>query len=730
MCSKRFSSFVPHAGESLVVGLEQVPVAETRKPHCRASCRQISDCPAKQGFSRAAQTDDAEGVGLASTETEAELREDWEPSLEFDERRKSPTNTAAITAKTPTNTSPVVFFLVTTLVTYVASVYLSSLESERCFLREFITMASPQFPEPPPSMPDTSLEEADRLVAKLVSKKEAWVRTGIPERIRLLERCIEAMTDVASEWVEAAARAKGLAHDSPQVGEEWLGGPVTVVRNLRLLIGALKQNGRPKPPKIRVHDNGQVIAKVFPTSLLEGAMFAGFTAEVWMEPGKHGSQGRIYREKEVGNYGSGGVALVLGAGNVASIGPMDALYKLFVEDEVVILKTNPVNDYLGPYIERGFRPLVADGWMVMVYGGAEVGQHLTQHPSVDSIHITGSDRTHDAIVWGSDPEEQQRRKDSNEPLNTKPISSELGCVTPVWIVPGPWTEEELDYQARHVASMVANNGSFNCNAAKVVITAKHWPLKEAFLAKLHEKLRKFPPRKAYYPGATQRFHAFLEQYPQAEKLQEEHEGVVPWTVLPGIRPSKEEYALTHEAFCGVVAEVELDVMHAPEFLEQATRVSNEEVWGTLSMMMLVHPETQRQFGDDVEKAIEQLRYGGIGVNVWAGVIYGLVTPTWGAFPGHTLHDIQSGRGVVHNTFLFDHPQKSVVRAPFHIKPTPAWFADHKTQARLGKALTKFEANPSWLKAPPVIAAAFKGLSYKGVSHAEHATPFSTAHSSA
>ena len=40
------------------------------------------------------------------------------------------------------------------------------------------------------------------------------------------------------------------------------------------------------------------------------------------------------------------------------------------------------------------------------------------------------------------------------------------------------------------------------------------------------------------------------------------------------------------------------------------------------------------------------------------------------FPGHTLEDIQSGRGVVHNAFLFDHPQKSVVYLPLRIKPTP------------------------------------------------------------
>ena len=39
----------------------------------------------------------------------------------------------------------------------------------------------------------------------------------------------------------------------------------------------------------------------------------------------------------------GGVSLVLGAGNQGSVVAGDILYKLIHEDEVVIVKTNPVN---------------------------------------------------------------------------------------------------------------------------------------------------------------------------------------------------------------------------------------------------------------------------------------------------------------------------------------------------------------------------------------------------
>ena len=46
----------------------------------------------------------------------------------------------------------------------------------------------------------------------------------------------------------------------------------------------------------------------------------------------------------------GGVSLILGAGNVSSIPPMDVFSKLFVEGLVCLLKMNPVNAYMGPFL--------------------------------------------------------------------------------------------------------------------------------------------------------------------------------------------------------------------------------------------------------------------------------------------------------------------------------------------------------------------------------------------
>lgn len=62
-------------------------------------------------------------------------------------------------------------------------------------------------------------------------------------------------------------------------------------------------------------------------------------------------QGGLYRTKARGVKSPGGVSLVLGAGNQASVVSSDILFKLMHEDEVVVVKTNPINEYIGRHLE-------------------------------------------------------------------------------------------------------------------------------------------------------------------------------------------------------------------------------------------------------------------------------------------------------------------------------------------------------------------------------------------
>ena len=221
---------------------------------------------------------------------------------------------------------------------------------------------------------------------------------------------------------------------------------------------------------------------------------------------------------------------------------------------------------------RAFAPLVDAGFLEVVYGGAEQGAFLVNHPTVKSIHLTGSAATYDAIVWGpGEPkvtpgaahcplcvvaalrQNAQRRAElmsaplqshglpdarmhgerlvgagtsvsclcqvpptaaallqlcpswhrglppsparavpplisypalllqTGTPALTKPVAAELGCVTPCIVVPGRWTQRDLEYHADNIVSAKSHNCGHNCLAAEVIITAKDWPQREAFL---------------------------------------------------------------------------------------------------------------------------------------------------------------------------------------------------------------------------------------------------------
>ena len=49
-------------------------------------------------------------------------------------------------------------------------------------------------------------------------------------------------------------------------------------------------------------------------------------------------------------------------------------------------------------------------------------------------------------------EEATVRKAAGDPLLTKPITSELGGVSPTIVVPGRWSKRDLAYQAEHVVT--------------------------------------------------------------------------------------------------------------------------------------------------------------------------------------------------------------------------------------------------------------------------------------
>ncbi len=508
----------------------------------------------------------------------------------------------------------------------------------------------------------------------------------LAQRIGWLRQMRRDTYAVAQEWVGLSCTAKQIDSKGAIAAEEWLAGPMSVLRHLGLLQKTLEHLLKTDSPLLNDDElerrSDSWVANVFPRGWVDPLLFSGYRAEIRFLKKESPSSIRdnMARSYFEDNGEWVGCCVVLGAGNVSSIGLQDVLNKVFCENYKCVLKLNPVNDYLGEIYEQAFRVLIDAKVLEIVHGGAEVGARLVHDVATTAVHITGSSRVHDAIVHG-DP-----------PLD-KPITSELGCVTPIMIVPGKWSQRQLRYQAVNVASMLVNNASFNCNAAKVLVTAKGWPQRKVFLDALRCVLAKTETRFAYYPGAEQRHADFCAVYPDAVVSSDSvPQGHLPWVLASGLDANvATQIAFTDEAWCGVLAEVPLAVETPADFLSSAPEFCNQHLFGNLSCGIIIDAATRRSVSDAYEHAIDQLRYGAVAVNAWPAVVYALGVTPWGAYPENTLGAISSGLGFVHNTRMFDGIEKCVLEAPFRSMIYPPWMVDHQRPLAVAKAFTWLEA---------------------------------------
>ncbi|WP_303708552.1 MULTISPECIES: aldehyde dehydrogenase family protein [Microbacterium] len=560
-----------------------------------------------------------------------------------------------------------------------------------------------------PALGEGEKERLDAAVADLQTGTAVWTALTVAQRATLLRQVRTSVAATAEDWATIAAASKGLDARHPLRGEEWLSGPYSVLGALDASIATLTRiaNGANPLDGIRVDraPGGRARVHAFPLTGIDRFLLSGFTGEVWLEPGTtpntaRATAGLAQRTPTV----SGGVGLVLGAGNVTSIPVLDVLYELLAHNRTALLKVNPTQDALVPVYKRALAPLIEPGLLRIVRGGPAAGAYLTQHPGLAHVHITGSAATFDTIVWGPSTGEgaaaTKRRRRENRPLLKKPITAELGGVSPIIVVPGKWTAADLAYQAEHIATMRLQNSGHNCIAGQVVILSADWDQADDFRAELRRAYATAPERPIWYPGAHSRMQSAADDYPDALVLGDR--------LLVEIDADDDPSALENtEYFAPVLGVVSLPGT-GQEFLDAAVAHANEKLQGTLGANLLIDPATEKALGSGFERALTALHYGSIAINGWTA--FGFITPTltWGAFPGGTIDDVGSGIGVVHNALLLDRVERSVLRGPFRpfprslpvangggrmtILPKPPWFASSRTGAAVSEGLTRHRAN--------------------------------------
>lgn len=555
----------------------------------------------------------------------------------------------------------------------------------------------------------------DAAIRRLRARATCFSRLSINERLRLAQELQRGYLRIAERSVSVGCQVKGISRGSPAEAEEWATGPWGVIRQLRLIresLSALQRFGNTSIGPVGRTPDGRLSVSVFPGNALDGVLFKNWSIHVQMQAGVteqtlETSRARFYKERSH----DGKVVLVLGAGNIAAIPVMDALTFLFNEGRVCLVKLNPVNAYLGPCIEEAFAEAIRRDFLAVVHGGAEEGRYLAYHPEVDEVHITGSHKTHDSIVWGPPGPAREARIQSNDPLLRKPISSELGNITPVIVVPGPYTDGELRFQAEDTASALVMNASFLCNAAKMLLLPASWKGSDAYLRHIRDICATVPPRQAYYPGAEDRWRTLTSGRPSVQRIGQAGPGTLPWTFIDDLDPdARDEPLYTQEPFCSVIAATRLGSADPVEFLDAAVEFANRRLWGTLTASLVAHPKSLADpcLRHAMERAIARLRYGTVTINCFSGQSFVSGSAPWGAYPGARMDDIQSGRGFVHNTAMLDGVDKVVVQAPLTAFPKPGYFPTHRTAHKMLPRIVALEERARWSKVPAIVFHAMRG----------------------
>lgn len=551
-----------------------------------------------------------------------------------------------------------------------------------------------------PGLTDADRARLDSAVDELEEGARTWSALSVGQRATLLRAVRTAVAASAEEWAHTAAAPKGLNGSHPLRGEEWLSGPYSTLGALDAYIETLSRLAAGRNPleglRFTRAPGGRTRVHAFPLTGIDKVLLSGFTGEVWLEPGttpRASRAGAGLAQRTAAE--PAGVGLVLGAGNITSIPVLDVLYELLAHNRTALLKVNPTQDALVPLFEHAFAALIEPGFLRIVRGGGETGAYLTAHKKLVHVHITGSAPTFDTIVWGGGAAGKRRRRE-NRPQLKKPITAELGGVSPIIVVPGEWTDADLTFQAEHIATMRLQNSGHNCIAGQIVVMSSEWAQRDAFRAALRRAYAKAPERPIWYPGSDDRMQQAAVDYPDALVLGDR--------LLVEIGDGDDAKAVQNtEYFAPVLGVVELKGS-GQDFLNAAVAYANDELQGTLGANLLIDPVTQKSLGTGFERAIAELRYGSIAVNAWTAV--GFITPTltWGAFPGNTIDDVGSGIGVVHNALLLDNVERSVVHGPFRpfpraltggrftILPKPPWFVTSRTGAVVSEGLTRFRAH--------------------------------------
>ena len=526
--------------------------------------------------------------------------------------------------------------------------------------------------------------DVDRNISTLRLNSQAFSKIENILLSDMFDECIQNIKSIAYFWATIGADNKGIKGTVAE-GEEWLGGPFASTIALQYYIDFLRNNT--VITEDLINDNK---IHIFPNKPIEKLLFPFITAD--MHFSKNMSKSDIINSRGFGTRlgFKNGISLILGAGNVSSIPLLDTIYDMVVNRHCILLKLNPVNEYLKPVFEKVFENFISRGFMVVTTGDINVSSYMTAHSGITNMHLTGSDKTYENIVYGSTLNEKDKGKKTLSKKNRKPFTTELGNVTPFIIHPGKWSTSEIKYQARKIVTAKLNNNGFNCIAAQVIVLPKNWKQSQQLVEAIKKQLATEKDRLAYYPNSTET----LKRLKSNKTIFQENDLTC---ATPHLTKDLDlnDYYEKNEVWSSTLFFKYLEHDNDLDYVNKAISYVNQDVWGNLGVAVLIKKHDSKKVKDITKNYVDNLKYGTIAINEWPALGFIIPTMPWGGYPGNKDSDIQSGQGYVHNAYFFESPLKGVLYSKFKLPIVdPVWFTSNKKGSKVFKYLTYYQIENS------------------------------------
>lgn len=526
--------------------------------------------------------------------------------------------------------------------------------------------------------------DVDRNISTLRLNSQAFSKIENILLSDMFDECIQNIKSIAYFWATIGADNKGIKGTVAE-GEEWLGGPFASTIALQYYIDFLRNNT--VITEDLINDNK---IHIFPNKPIEKLLFPFITAD--MHFSKNMSKSDIINSRGFGTRlgFKNGISLILGAGNVSSIPLLDTIYDMVVNRHCILLKLNPVNEYLKPVFEKVFENFISRGFMVVTTGDINVSSYMTAHSGITNMHLTGSDKTYENIVYGSTLNEKDKGKKTLSKKNKKPFTTELGNVTPFIIHPGKWSTSEIKFQARKIVTAKLNNNGFNCIAAQVIVLPKNWKQSQQLVQAIKKQLATEKDRLAYYPNSTET----LKRLKSNKTIFQENDLTC---ATPHLTKDLDlnDYYEKNEVWSSTLFFKYLEHDNDLDYVNKAISYVNQDVWGNLGVAVLIKKHDSKKVKDITKNYVDNLKYGTIAINEWPALGFIIPTMPWGGYPGNKDSDIQSGQGYVHNAYFFESPLKGVLYSKFKLPIVdPVWFTSNKKGSKVFKYLTYYQIENS------------------------------------